>query len=408
MHDLPFRLDRLPAATPLLAVLCAALLVPVARAGEVPAADELLRRSIEHHDPQGRFLSEPWCLSFRETRPGADDRRTEALIDVAGERFHLSRRAEHEVAGVIDGERCEMTLDGRPGSQLSAAEREQHRISCQRLRLLRDYYTYLWGLPMKLRDRGTHLGEVRPTTFMERPVYGLRVTYAPGVGEDTWYFYFDRDSAALVGYRFYHDESKNDGEFIVLDGEHEAHGLRLPESRAWYTHQDDRHLGTDVLVGVERCPRRVSASGRPRIDARRLAALDFDARGLATTWIDGSWSYVKPDGTLLAVVTWDNGPDDFSEGLVRTVVGGKIAYADEGLEVVVAPRFDWGWPFSNGLALVCLGCRLHQASGDEHTEVIGGTWGYIDRRGDLVVPLQPSRQAAVAERGARRPAPKPR
>ena len=236
----------------LTAVFLSCLVGSVANAGEVPTAEEILARAIAHHDPGDRFLSEPWCLTFRETRPGASDRHTEILVDEPGERFRMVRRAEHEIAGVLDRERCEMTLDGR--SDLTAAEREAHRVSCERLRLMRNYYVYLWGLPMKLRDPGTQLGTVQETEFEGKPVYGLRVTYDAEVGDDTWYFYFERQSAALVGYRFYHDESKNDGEVILLEGEHEAHGMRLPESRAWYTHQDDRHLGTDVLRSIESCP----------------------------------------------------------------------------------------------------------------------------------------------------------
>ncbi|MEO1085547.1 MAG: DUF6503 family protein, partial [Acidobacteriota bacterium] len=217
-----------------------------------PAAEELLSRSIAHHDPEGLFLSGSWCLSFVESRPGGSDRQSEIVVDVPNERFRMVRRAEHEIAGRLDTERCEMTLDGR--ADVSEAEREEHRISCERLTLMRNYYVYLWGLPMKLRDPGTRLGEVEETTFIDLQAYGLRVTYDAEVGGDIWYFYFDRESSALVGYRFYHDESKNDGEYIVLTGEHGAHGMRLPESRAWYTHQDDRHLGTDRLRELASCP----------------------------------------------------------------------------------------------------------------------------------------------------------
>lgn len=232
--------------------LLATLVPPSISATEIPTADELVTQSIAHHDPDGRFLSEAWCLSFRETRPNAEDRRSEILIDVPGERFRMVRKAEHEVAGVLDGDHCEMTLDGR--SDLTDAEREEHRLSCERLGFMRNYYVYLWGLPMKLRDPGTHWGEVEATTFQDQPVFGLRVTYDPEVGKDVWYVYFDRNSSAMVGYRFYHDEAKKDGEYIVLEGEHEAHGMRLPKSRAWFTHQDERYLGTDILVDIEPCP----------------------------------------------------------------------------------------------------------------------------------------------------------
>ncbi|MEM7356043.1 MAG: DUF6503 family protein [Acidobacteriota bacterium] len=221
--------------------------LPVAAAP--PSATELLDRSLAYHDPENRFLSRSHQLEFLETRPGGTDRRTTALIDVPAGRFEITRRGEVEIAGVLGNGRCEMTLDGR--TEVSDEERETHRLSCERLELLRNYYTYLWGLPMKLRDPGTLLGEVTETTFAEREVFGLRVTYDAEVGGDIWYFYFDRTSAALVGYRFYHDEAKGDGEYIVLDGEHQATGLRLPRSRAWYTHQGDRHLGTDTLTALQ-------------------------------------------------------------------------------------------------------------------------------------------------------------
>ncbi|MEO1369673.1 MAG: DUF6503 family protein, partial [Acidobacteriota bacterium] len=180
----------------LLATLVACSWSPGLFGDAPPPADDLLARSIAHHDPGGHFLSGTWCLGFSETRPGSSDRRTEIVIDVPNGRFEMVRRAEREIAGRLGPGLCEMTLDGR--TELTEAERGEHRISCERLQLMRNYYVYLWGLPMKLRDPGTRLGEVAETTFMEREVYGLRVTYDAEVGDDTWYFYFDRGTAALV------------------------------------------------------------------------------------------------------------------------------------------------------------------------------------------------------------------
>lgn len=240
---------RLPVIAGVIAQLL--WLATAGAAAKIPTIEELLDRSIAHHDPDGRFLTEAWCLTFRETRPDASDRRTDIMIEVPGERFQMTRKAEHEVAGMLSRERCEMTLDGR--SEVTETERQEHRLGCDQLRFMRNYYVYLWGLPMKLRDPGTHLGDVEPGTFQGDAVYSVRATYDPEVGGDTWYFYFDRSSAALVGYRFFHDETKNDGEYIVLTKEHEDHGIRLPKSRAWYTHQDDQHLGTDILQTLESC-----------------------------------------------------------------------------------------------------------------------------------------------------------
>ena len=48
-------------------------------------------------------------------------------------------------------------------------------------------------------------------------------------------------------YQFYHEESKNDGEYILLDGLEEIEGIKMPKTRAWYTNKEEKYLGTDTL-----------------------------------------------------------------------------------------------------------------------------------------------------------------
>jgi len=78
-------------------------------------------------------------------------------------------------------------------------------------------------------------------------------------------------------------------------------------------------------------------------------------------------------------------------------------------EAVIPPHhYDWGWPFENGRALVCLGCREGEPEG-EHRPVVGGRWGYVDKSGEEVVPVRLSRSEAlelvlVTENGTKNPA----
>ncbi len=125
-----------------------------------------------------------------------------------------------------------------------------------------------------------------------------------------------------------------------------------------------------------------------RIRRKHLKALDFGTTGLADIYLFGVGSYyVLPDGTKASVVAHEGGgPDSFSEGLVRTLVDGKIAYLSEKLETVLVTDYDWGWQFDNGTALVCEGCRREPAG--EHVTWVGGKWGYIDQLGKDVVPWQ--------------------
>ena len=158
-----------------------------------------------------------------------------------------------------------------------------------------------------------------------------------------------------------------------------------------------RHLAREGEVnsftdcGTER------SDGTAELRPEHLAALDFDADGLALVRFGEHFYYVRPDGRSARVPTYDNWADDFSEGLVRTLrtVDGerKVGYLDLELAVAVAPSFDWGFPFEGGRARVCVGCRAGEPDGDGHSEISGGLWGYIDRTGRTVVPIKYSREA---------------
>ncbi len=157
-----------------------------------------------------------------------------------------------------------------------------------------------------------------------------------------------------------------------------------------YSARESADNPTPELEVHERCAE-IGEDGRPRIAARHLEAV-ARTRGLAKMLID-DWYYVRPDGSSLRVITFDNGADSWAEGLVRSVRDRKMVYLNEAFEEVIPPRYDWGWPFENGRALVCRGCRKGDPDG-EHTPMVGGSWGYIDRSGIEVVPVRFSRQRA--------------
>ncbi len=234
-------------------LLVALVLLTLAAIGSASAesAESLLRRSIAYHDPEGSWMEGPRSLEVAESRPDGTTRTTRVVIDTGRGRFgYESERDSRRIEAQVNGTQCFLRVDG---AETAGEEAEKLGLSCARLQRIRNYYTYLWGLPMKLLDPGTLLDpEVRDGTFEERPVKTLRVTYDAEVGSDIWYFHLDPDTAALVGYRFYHDEAANDGEYIVLEGEVGAAGVRLPRRRTWYTHSEDELLGTDELVSIHR------------------------------------------------------------------------------------------------------------------------------------------------------------
>ncbi|TCC04586.1 WG repeat-containing protein [Kosakonia quasisacchari] len=92
--------------------------------------------------------------------------------------------------------------------------------------------------------------------------------------------------------------------------------------------------------------------------------------------------YVRSPDSYLPVVHFDNGPDWFVEGLVRSRQNGKVGYWDDNFRNRIAPQFDYAWQFKEGKALVCNGCKPQKDG--EHTALVGGEWFYIDKSGQKI------------------------
>jgi len=137
------------------------------------------------------------------------------------------------------------------------------------------------------------------------------------------------------------------------------------------------------------------AKGEVRFARRRLGGMAYDERGLASVYV-GGWRYVARDGRSAPVMTLDNGADPFVSGLARSANGKKIGYIDRSLRTVIPAQFDGAYPFENGLAVVCKGCRT--VSEGEPSSYVGGSWGCIDPRGRFVVALHPARDYASCSR----------
>lgn len=214
---------------------------------QIPTVEDVLGKSMAYHDPQGVWGRFDGSFAILMETPDKPDRLSHIRID--------QPRSYFGIRIVQDGEETELELSPGDcrlrynGSETFSEEvAEKHRLTCERARLWRDYYSYLYGLPMKLRDPGTLIvPRVERREFHGATYWVVQVTYDPETGSDTWFFYFEPKTFALAAYQFYHDPAKNDGEYILLQGEAEVGGMRLPKRRSWYTNKDNRHLGTDIL-----------------------------------------------------------------------------------------------------------------------------------------------------------------
>lgn len=216
--------------------------------GQDLAPNQLLNKAIAYHDPQGNWADFKGQLFITMKTPNSSDRLSEITMDLPKHYFKLVTKKDNTtIEQIINKGVCKLLLNG--SETVSEDEIAKHRLTCDRTQTMRNYYTYLYGLPMKLKDPGTLLDrKVYRKTFKGKIYDVLKVTYDEAVGKDTWYFYFDPATYALEVYQFYHDEEKNDGEYIILNGLEEINGIKMPKIRAWYYNKDDKYLGTDTLT----------------------------------------------------------------------------------------------------------------------------------------------------------------
>jgi hypothetical protein len=122
------------------------------------------------------------------------------------------------------------------------------------------------------------------------------------------------------------------------------------------------------------------------IEAKYVAALDFSDKGIAFVADSSGWVCIDKKGkSLLQPFIYDNGPDYFSEGLARFVEKGKVGFFDESGNIIIKAQWDFAYPFEDGKAAVCNGCKM--ATENEHQKISGGEWGYINKTGKVITPI---------------------
>ncbi len=208
----------------------------------------LLAKSIEYHDPNSAWKSFRGTLLITMETPNNSNRYSEVTLDLPANYFSIYVKKDDTVyEQILKKGNCQLSLNG--SDIITEEDAKKYRLTCDRAIMMKNYYTYLYGLPMKLRDKGTILDPViLKKTFQGKKYLVLKVTYEENVGKDTWYFYFNPATYAMEVYQFFHDESQNDGEYILLDGIEEVNGMMIPKKRSWYTNKENRLLGIDVLT----------------------------------------------------------------------------------------------------------------------------------------------------------------
>ncbi|WOK05916.1 DUF6503 family protein [Imperialibacter roseus] len=211
----------------------------------------LLEKSIEVHDPNNYWpqLDNRFHMSIK--RDGKAERHFSILINNPEGIFEyaLQQGDSTVTQGVRHGEYY-VSING--SSNFNDEIKTKFQLSEERTQYLKEVYEYLYGVPMKLKDPGTIIAPVlNEETFNGKACWVVKVTYEPSTDDETWYFYIDKETFLLAGYRFYFDESKGEGEFIFVDSYQSLNGLQLPKLKKWHWNKDSTHFRTDELLKIE-------------------------------------------------------------------------------------------------------------------------------------------------------------
>ncbi|WP_321826241.1 DUF6503 family protein [Maribacter dokdonensis] len=208
---------------------------------------QLLERAIAYHDPENNWSSFKGKMLIEMENPKSSPRSTVIEMKMPHNYFKSTvKKDNYTIESELDNGECTLKLNG--STSIFPKIKDSLNISCDRAKMMKNYYTYLYGLPMKLKDPGTIIdNNVVKKTFKGKEYLVLKATYEKEVGNDTWYFYFDPKTYAMEVYQFFHDESKNDGEYILLSEMITVNGIKIPKVRAWYYNKGDVYLATDNL-----------------------------------------------------------------------------------------------------------------------------------------------------------------
>ena len=214
--------------------------------------DTLLDKAINYHDPNSNWNTFDGVFNVRMKTPNNSDRLSSISINIPEDMFSLiATRDTTTTQYTLNKDECIIGLNGV--ANIDEATAKANDLNCERGVFMKNYYTYLYGLPMKLKDPGTHIDKTIETkTFKGKEYLVLKATYDKEVGTDNWYFYFNPETYAMEVYQFFkQDENGNQkddtGEYILLTEEAIVNDIKMPKTRAWYYNKDDKYLGTDIL-----------------------------------------------------------------------------------------------------------------------------------------------------------------
>ena len=215
-------------------------------------ARALLERSLAWHDPAGLWGTRPYSFSWVTTRPdGTIGYDFDITLLPNGDLAFEGTRAGHRIEYRVEGDTVRVRVDGAVlgRDEIAAEVRDALVLDREGGRFWQGYLGFLGALPFCLDEPDVFLEEeVAEEELDGRPVLAIRAHFQPGVGTDRWTFWFEPETAELVGCRFDRADPNKAGETILFERVSSIDGLRVPRTRRWFVNGSGRFLGSDVIA----------------------------------------------------------------------------------------------------------------------------------------------------------------
>lgn len=213
---------------------------------------QLLDKTITYHDPESNWSSLKTHLFLSSTDTAGKETLFELEIDNTDGYFsHITHQDGKEIIKGLSGGKEFYLINGK--TEISEEERKKYELTPEGVKWVHSFYGYLYGLPMKLRDKGAIISDTVSTEAFNRKTYQtLKVTYEPGMGKEVWTFFLDPKTAAMEAYRFMFAPGSDEGEYILLDETLAVEDIKIPKERKWHLVKGNKYLGTDILLKAEK------------------------------------------------------------------------------------------------------------------------------------------------------------
>ena len=125
--------------------------------GQEMTGSQLLEKAIEYHDPNGNWATFSGTFNVTMETPTKSDRHSIISLDLPNEYFQLyASQDKTHIEYILESQKCNINFNGHIATE---EEKTANKLSCERANMYQNYYTYLYGLPMKLKDTGTIIHE---------------------------------------------------------------------------------------------------------------------------------------------------------------------------------------------------------------------------------------------------------